>query len=44
MNLIRRSKKIIKFGAARKKLNLSIFAILRLLRQIFSVPKFIRIR
>ena len=44
MNLIWRSKKIIKFGAARKKLNLAIFAILRLLRQIFSVPKFIRIR
>ena len=42
MDLIWRSEKIIKFGAARKKLNLAIFAILLKLRQIFSAPKFFR--
>ena len=36
MDLIWRSEKIIKFGAARRKLNLEIFAILRQLRQNLS--------
>ena len=50
MDLIWRSEKIIKFGAPREKnyiwrgFNLAIFAILHQLRQIFSAPKFIRIR
>ena len=52
MDLILCSEKIIKFGAdliwcSEKKwhgFNLAIFAILRQLRQIFSVPKFIWIR